>query len=240
MAAAREKITCRRKAILRCGNWESVAIMKASISQKTLRGAQFALLLALEAIVCFTPLGSLPAVGPVVATLGMIPVIITAIVMGTGAGTAMGAFAGLFSFLVWTFMPPNPLMAFVFTPAYSLGASRGNFWSLVICFVPRILVGTVAGLCFRLFTRLNWKKPLAYGVSGVLGSLVNTFLVLGGIYFFFGSSYASALGQNFGALPALIGLMILTNGIPEAILGGIAAYAIGYPIRRHVMRSSRF
>ncbi|HBT90992.1 MAG TPA: ECF transporter S component, partial [Ruminococcaceae bacterium] len=93
--------------------------MRVSVGKKTLRLAQFAMLLAIEAVVCFTPLGSLPAVGPLVATLGMVPVIITAIVMGTGAGSAMGAFAGLFSFLVWTFTPP-PLsapMAFVFTPA---------------------------------------------------------------------------------------------------------------------------
>lgn len=209
--------------------------MNASIRGKTLRLAQFAMMLAIEAVVCFTPLGSLPAIGPVVATLGMVPVILTAIVMGTGAGSLMGAFAGLFSFLVWTFMPPNPLIAFVFTPAYSLGASRGNFWSLIICFVPRILVGTVSGLCFRLFTRLKWKEPFSYGISGVIGSLINTLLVLGGIYVFFGSSYAAALGQNFGVLPAVIGAVILTNGIPEAVLGGITAYAVARPLRKHVL-----
>lgn len=208
--------------------------MRASINKKTLQIAQFSMLLAIEAIVCFTPLGSLPAVGPIVATLGMVPVILTAIIMGTRAGTAMGAFAGLFSFLVWSFYPPTPWAAFVFTPVYSFGGSRGNFWSLVICFVPRILVGTVTALSFHLFTRLNWKKPLAYGVSGILGSLANTLLVLGGIYAFFGSQYAAAMGQKIGVLPALIGLTILTSGIPEAVIGGAAAYGIGYPVCRHI------
>lgn len=207
--------------------------MMASISKKTVRLAQFAMLLAIEAVVCFTPLGSLPAIGPMVATLGMIPVIITAIVMGTGMGSLMGAFAGLFSFLVWTFMPPNPLFAFVYTPVYSIGNTHGSFWSLVICFVPRILVGTVTGLSLKLFTRLRWKNAAAYTVSGVLGSLTNTLLVLGGIALFFGGSYASALGQNLGALPAILGVMILTNGLPEAILGGLSAYAIGYPVKKH-------
>ena len=208
--------------------------MRTSISKSTIRLAQFSLLLALEAIVCFTPLGSLPAIGMMVATLAMIPVIIAAVVMGTGAGALMGFFAGLFSFLVWTFMPPNPALAFVFTPAYSIGASKGSFWSLVICFVPRILVGIVAGACLKLFTKFHMKNILAYSLSGILGSLMNTLLVLGGIYLFFGSSYASALGQNFGALPAILGVVILTNGLPEAFLGGISAYAIGYPIRKHL------
>jgi uncharacterized membrane protein len=211
--------------------------MKTPLKRKTVTLTQFAMLLAIEALVCFTPLGSLPAVGPIVATLGMIPVIITAILLGAGAGACMGAFAGLFSFLVWTFAPPNPLMAFVFTPFYMLGATHGNVWSLVICFVPRILVGVVAGACFKLFTRLNWKSGVVYGLSGVLGSLVNTLGVLGGIYVFFGHSYATVLGKGFDLLLGLIGLTILTNGIPEAIIGGVAAYAVCRPLRRYMKRN---
>lgn len=192
------------------------------------------MLLAIEAVVCFTPLGSLPAIGPIVATLGMVPIIITAILLGTGAGAAMGVFAGLFSFLVWTFMPPSPLIAFVFTPFYTLGTTRGNVWSLVICFVPRILVGVVTGACFNLFARLKWKSGLTYGLSGALGSLANTFGVLGGIYVFFGHSYATVLGKGFDVLLGLIGLTVLTSGIPEAIIGGVAAYAVGRPIQNHM------
>lgn len=212
--------------------------MKAAIGKKTLSLTQFAILLAIEALFCFTPLGSLPAVGPIVATLGMVPVILTAVVMGTGYGSAMGAFAGLFSFLVWSFAPPNPLTAFLFTPFYSLGQVRGNFWSLVICFVPRILVGVVAGACFRLFVRLKWPRAAAYGISGALGSLTNTVLVLGGTYAFFGPAYASVLGQSTDALFGLLALTVLTSGIPEAVVGAIAAYAAGYPIRRYLLRRS--
>jgi uncharacterized membrane protein len=210
--------------------------MKASVNKNTLFLAQFAMLLAIEAIVCFTPLGSLPAFGPIVATLGMVPVIITAVMLGTNAGAAMGFCTGLFSFCVWTFTPPSPI-AFVFTPFYTLGSVRGNFWSLVICFAPRILVGVVTGLCFSLFKKLKWKAVFAYSLSGVLGSLTNTLLVLGGIYIFFGRSYAAVIGQSFNVLLGLIGLTILTSGIPEAVIGGIAAYAICYPIKKHMGHS---
>lgn len=212
--------------------------MKASISKRTLALSQFSMLLAVEALVSFTPLGSLPAVGPIVATLGMVPVILTSIVMGTGAGTAMGAFAGLFSFLVWSFMPPNPLTAFVFTPFYSIGAAKGNFWSLAVCFIPRILVGAVTGASFRLFSRLRWKSAASYSVSGALGSLTNTVLVLGGIFLFFGPAYASVLGRSINALWGLIGLTVLTSGIPEAVIGAVAAFAVGYPIRRYLLHLS--
>jgi uncharacterized membrane protein len=196
------------------------------------------MLLAIEAVVCFTPLGSLPAIGPIVATLAMVPVIITAVLLGTGAGAAMGAFAGLFSLLVWTFTPPSPLVAFVFTPFYTLGTTQGNVWSLVICFVPRILVGVIAGACFELFSRMKWKSGIVYGLSGALGSLANTFGVLGGIYVFFGHNYATVLGKGFDLLLGLIGLTILTSGIPEAVIGGVAVYAICRPIRQRMQHDS--
>lgn len=204
-----------------------------SISEKTLFMARFAILLALEAITCFTPLGSIP-IGPgIVATLALVPVIVTAIVMGPKAGTAMGAFAGLFSLLVWTFTPPGPA-AFVFSPFHSPDGGMGSLWSLVIVFVPRILVGTVAGLIFRALDGRGSKKVLAYALAGLIGSLVNTFGVLGGIYLFFGESYAEAYGMAYELLLGAIGLTVVTNGIPEAIVATLVATIVCQPLRKMV------
>ena len=74
--------------------------------------AQFGILLALEAVVLH-PLGSLPAIGPVVATLSHIPVIITAVVLGTKAGALRDSFRAVQ--LIADVYPPNPAIAFVFT-----------------------------------------------------------------------------------------------------------------------------
>ncbi|MDR1532992.1 MAG: ECF transporter S component [Clostridiales bacterium] len=211
-------------------------------NKKTLFLVQFGILLAVEAIFCFTPLGSLPAVGPIVATLGMIPVIITALLLGTKAGAIMGAFAGLFSLLVWTFTPPSPLVAFVFTPFYTFGEFRGNFGSLLICFVPRILVGLVAGLMYTLLSKKlrradpppgrdrvpDTGRTLAYSLSAALGSLANTFGVMGGIWLFFRDQYASVAGS---AILLIIGSTILFSGIPEAIVSAIAAAAVCKPLK---------
>ncbi|WP_250228022.1 ECF transporter S component [Anaeropeptidivorans aminofermentans] len=196
---------------------------------KTLFLVQFSVLLAIEAIFCFTPLGSLPALGPIVATLAMVPVSITAVLLGTKAGTMMGAFAGLFSFLVWTFMPPMPLMAFIFTPFYSLGEFSGNFGSLLICFVPRILVGTVTGVSYKYFSEALHKKAVfSISISAALGSLANTFGVMGGIWLFFGDQYASIAGQT---MIYIIGITILTSGIPEAIVSAILSSAVCRPLK---------
>lgn len=215
--------------------------MSVNKKNRTLLLVQFSIILAIEAIVCFTPLGSLPALGPIVATLSHIPVIIAAIMLGTGAGMAMGFFFGLFSFIVWTFMPPLPI-AFVFTPFYSVGNASGNIWSLFICFVPRILIGLVAGTVYKVlskaFSRKTGKDVLIYGLSGIFGSLTNTFLVLGGIYLFFGESYAETAEIAYSLLLGVIGTTILTSGIPEAIIGAVAAYGVGRTLKRIQQRKA--
>ncbi|MCL1803104.1 MAG: ECF transporter S component [Eubacteriaceae bacterium] len=197
-------------------------------SRKTVFLVQFAALLALEAITCFTPLGSLP-IGPIVATLAHIPVIITAAALGTGAGTLMGFITGIFSLAIWTFMPPQPFLAFVFTPFYSLGEIRGGLPSLLISVVPRTLIGFATGVSLSAFKS---DKTLGYVASGIIGSCINTFLVLGGIYVFYGRPYAAAVGLEYSMLLGAIGTVIATNGIMEAALGGICCRYIGRPLKK--------
>ncbi|MDO4731657.1 MAG: ECF transporter S component [Clostridia bacterium] len=198
------------------------------LNKKTLNLTQFAILVAIEALFCFTPLGSLPALGPIVATLAMIPVVITAILMGPKFGTLMGAIAGLFSFLVWTFMPPSPLTAFIFTPFYSFGEFHGNFGSLLICFVPRILTGTFAALVYKATSKMS-NDPIRISLGAAAGSLTNTFLVMLGIWLFFGQQYSSLAGQS---MLLIIGSTVLTSGIPEAIVAAIAAVAVCKPVQK--------
>lgn len=204
---------------------------------RTLFLTQFSLLLAIEAIVCFTPLGSLP-IGPLVATLSHIPVIVTAITLGLGAGALMGFFFGLFSFIVWTFSTPNPLLAFLFTPVYA----PGNFWSIVICFLPRILIGAVTALVFGALQKLLEKHGkekldfLSYTVSALCGALTNTALVCGIGYFAFVKELGEAFGGDivknvFTFIIAFAGV----NGLLEIALAIVCAYVICKPIRTYVL-----
>lgn len=201
---------------------------------RLLNFTQFSILLALEAVVCFTPLGSLP-IGVIVATLGHIPVVVTAILLGTKSGTAMGFTCGLFSFLVWTFRPPNPAIAFLFTPFYSAGALQGSAWSLVICFIPRILLGTSAALLFRWFQKHHWHPIAQYALPAVLASMLHTFLVMGGMYAFFGRQL---LGESYtlNAAVAAIGSVVLSNGLLEWFLAGMVAYVACRPLHKYLLK----
>ncbi len=205
--------------------------------KKTLFLTQFSLLLAIEAIVCFTPLGSIP-IGPLVATLSHVPVIITAITLGTGAGTLMGFFFGLFSFIVNSFVSPNAF-SFMFTPIYIAGEIQGNAWSLAICFIPRILLGLFSGLVFNALHKIfDGKKrdTLSYMAAGAVGALTNTVLVLGGAYFLIGKKLAEAYGVAFEALFGIIMATVGTNSIMELVVAIIVAATVCPPVRKYFLK----
>ncbi|MBO5459924.1 MAG: ECF transporter S component [Lachnospira sp.] len=188
-----------------------------------------AMFTAIIIAMAFVPyLGYIP-LGFMNATIIHIPVIIGAVLLGPKKGAFLGAVFGLTSMINNTFNPN--LTSFVFSPFYSLGDMHGNAASLVICFVPRILVGVVAYYVYVGVSKLIKSKKngnaAALAVAGAAGSLTNTLLVMNGIYFLFGESYASAKGIAIDALYGVILGVIGTQGVPEAIVAAVLTAAIG-------------
>lgn len=198
---------------------------------------QFSVLLAIEIVFCFTPLGTLPALGPLSATLSHVPVIVTAIVMGSWWGSAMGFAFGACSFIYWTFVAPGAF-SFIYTPFVSIDGNGGNAASLLICFVPRILIGFVAGMLFSKLRKTKLGDKGSAVVGGLLGSLTNTLLVLGGIWVFFASEYTALVGSG-QAIYAILGLTVLTNGLPEAAIGAAVASLVALPVLKAVNKHYR-
>lgn len=175
-------------------------------------------LLAIEIIMAFTPLGFVP-LGFTKATTIHIPVVIGAIFLGPLAGTILGGAFGILSIIINTVSPA--LTSFVFSPFITIGGAQGNIWSLVIALVPRMLIGIVAYYSYKWVSKIDKTKVIAYATAGVVGSLTNTVLVMSGIYIFFGQQYAAAKEVTFEALFGVIMGIIGVNGIPEAIVAAI-------------------
>lgn len=178
--------------------------------------------IALEIMMTFVPyLGfiPLPFLG-INATTLHIPVIICAIVLGLKPGLIMGTTFGILSVIVNTFRPN--VTSFVFSPFYD----GGNFYSLIIAIVPRILIAVSAYFVFKLLLKIFKNESLAICISAICGSLTSTFLVMGGIYVFFGQAYALAKDTPYSELlPFIIGV-ISFNGVVEAIVAGIICLAV--------------
>lgn len=195
---------------------------------KTKGMTQVALFSALIILMAFTPfLGYIP-LGFTRATIIHIPVIIGALVLGPKKGAMLGFVFGLTSFINNT-MNPTPT-SFVFTPFYNLGEYSGGIGSLIICFIPRILVGVVPFYVYCLVKKMNKKKEVSFIgliLAGISGALTNTLLVMNLIFLFFREGYASANEIAANAVYGFILSVIGINGVPEAIVAGVLTLVIG-------------
>lgn len=190
----------------------------SNTSEKTKNMVITAMFIALIIVMSFVPgLGYIP-LGFMNATIIHIPVIIGAIVLGPKTGALLGFAFGLSS-MIHNTLSPN-LTSFVFSPFYSVGENSGNLWSVVISIVPRVMIGLVAYLVYSAVNK-SGKQNLALALAGLAGSMTNTILVMGGIYVFFGESYAAAKGLGYEALFGVIMGVVATNGIPEAIVAAL-------------------
>ena len=197
--------------------------------EKTRQMVQMALLGAIILVMAFTPfLGYIP-LGFTRATIIHIPVILGSLLLGPKKGAILGALFGVTSLINNTMNPT--VTSFVFTPFYSIGATHGNFWSLVICFVPRILVGIVPYYVYRLVQKWlkNRKKGqvLSLSLAGLIGSLTNTLLVMNFIYLFFNQSYAQANGVSVNTLYGFILTVIGINVVQDAIVAALLTVGLG-------------
>lgn len=195
---------------------------------QTLGLVQVALFAALIILMAFTPfLGYIP-LGFTRATIIHIPVIIGSLMLGPKKGAALGFIFGLTSFINNTINPTAT--SFVFSPFYELGEIHGGIGSLIICFIPRILVGVFPYYVFRGIRRISRKeagRTLALALAGISGALTNTLLVMNLIFVFFRDAYASANNVASEAVYGFILSIIGINGIPEAIVAGILTTLIG-------------
>lgn len=187
-----------------------------------------ALLTAIIFLLTFVPgIGYIP-INPVInVTIIHIPVIIGSVVLGAKKGAFLGFMFGLSSFIKNTFFSTSA-MSFVFNPLFhiSTGYYAGALYALIICFLPRILVGVVP---YFVYTALK-KKITEVGAlltAGVLGSMTNTILVMGFIGIFFKNEYAKMLGEKAAnGVFAFIGATICTNGIAEAVVAAILSATV--------------
>ena len=145
------------------------------------------------------------------------------------------------SFIINT-MNPTPT-SFVFTPFYSIAGVSGGWGSVIICFLPRILVGIIPYFVYKLIIRFSNEKTKKTGVSsiglvtaGVAGAMTNTLHVMNLIFLFFREAYASANNVAVSGVYTFILSIIGINGVPEAIVAGVLTLCIGRALLKKNVR----
>ena len=119
---------------------------------------------ALAIVLAFTPLGLIPVPNPTEAATSLhLPAIIAGILAGPIVGGLVGLVLAISS---W----------YLFSAAFMTFAGGNLLVALLAAFVPRILIGILAYYAYRPLRR---RPNLATGVAAVVGTLTNTFGVLG-------------------------------------------------------------
>lgn len=196
---------------------------------KTYKMAILALFIAIEIVLVFTPLGIIP-IGPIQITTMHIPVILAAILLGIKQGAILGLVFGLAS-TTYAIVFPSPASLF-FTPFYSIGQFSGNFFSLVIAIVPRVLLGVIAGNLYNLLNKTKISKSLSVIIASVLATILHTVMVMSLIYIFFGKQYSELFNVQLSGLMIFIWLTLATNGFYEALFAGF----LNWPIVRALQK----
>ncbi|MCL2409309.1 MAG: ECF transporter S component [Oscillospiraceae bacterium] len=180
----------------------------------TKKMVQLAVLVAIIAVMSFTPLGFLP-IGPVTITLMIIPVAVAAIVVGPAGGAIAGGVWGLCAFL---------RIIFGLSPFFAQFLNINPIFTVVLMLFPRILAGWISGLVYLAFRRFK-NKTLAAMAGSVAAPLCNTILFVGTWILLFGrtdlfiATYGDAV---WVAIVAIIGI----NAPIEAAFGLLTGTAI--------------
>ena len=177
---------------------------------------------AIMLLLSFSPLGMI-SFGLVTITLAHIPVIAASIVLGPHIGSLLGVFFGIISLIHSTIFPTA--LSFVFTPFINVpGSEYGSPLSIIICFLPRLLMGITPYYFYKLIHKNS--VTVSSEIAGAIGSLTNTILVLIFIYVFFASDYSAYMNTDKSIFLLSLLQISLINGVPELILCAILTSAI--------------
>ncbi len=205
-------------------------------SMDTRKLVTLALMTAIIILLANTPLGMIQL--PIIkATTVHIPVILGAIILGPLCGLFLGGVFGICSMISNTMAPT--LLSFAFSPFLAKDVP-GVFKAIWISVGCRMMIGLVSGLVWKLLNRKTggefWKLPL----TGFIGSMTNTVLVMGSIYILLASQYAEARQVAVDAVWGLILGTVTASGIPEAIAAAILVLAIGQALLISIRKRGGF
>ncbi|QTJ38334.1 ECF transporter S component [Dolosigranulum pigrum] len=190
--------------------------MKQTINTKRL--TMIAIATAILLIQNFVPfLGNLP-LPPLNPTIIHITVIVFTFLLGTRDGMIIGAIWGIIRMIRAFAMPASPLDPLIWT-------------NPMIAVLPRLLIGLTVGVTYQ-WLQKKWPSAHSLRISSFLGSLTNTVFVMLFIYVFFTEDIAYLMNIQMDNIVYGLLAIVVTSGIPEAIIAAIIAPIVVKPLKK--------
>ena len=189
---------------------------------KTRKLTQMALLTAIILLMAFTPLGYLRT-GVVEITFIMIPVVVGAILMGPCAGAILGGVFGLTSFI----------QCFGMSALGAMLLQVNWFFTFVVCFVPRVLMGWLAGLIFKALYKVDKTRLVSFAVASLSGAVLNTIFFVGSLGLLFYNTVLGMASESGISVLAFLLSFVTLNSVLECA----ACLIVGTAISKELYKS---
>ncbi|MFI3237973.1 MAG: ECF transporter S component [Lachnospiraceae bacterium] len=189
-------------------------------SNKTLKMAQMAILIAIILVMAFTPIGYLRT-GGLEISLITIPVAIGAMILGPAAGALFGGIFGITSFY----------QCFGLSPFGATLLGINPVATFLVCVPTRILMGFLTGWITKLILKLDKTNTVSYFVGGAIAALLNTLFFMSTLMLFFGNSdYIQSMNPEGLSVVLFVAMFVGINGLLEVpatcIAGGTVSKAL--------------
>lgn len=202
-------------------NNKEVSVMKSQEKIKSL--VLLGLMAAVLMVLAYTPLGYLN-IGPLAVTFNTIPVAIAAVALGPVGGAITGGVFGLTSFLQCFGGSALGTALFAVNPAFTV----------VQCFVPRILDGLLVGIIANVMRKHCRNSLVNSAVSGFCAAFFNTLFYMTSLIVLFGNSkpimgYRETLapGKNvFLFVCTFVGINAVAEWISSTLVTGAVGAAL--------------
>ena len=196
-------------------------------NEKTARLTVAGMLIALEIIMAFTPIGYLK-IGLLSITFMTVPVIIGAVTNGLWMGTVLGLTFGITSFVQCFGMDAFGTTLFQLNPA-------GTF---VTCVVTRTLMGFLCAQIYKWLSGTRAPVGVKVGVSAFSAPFLNTaFFMPCLILFFWNSEYIRSIAAGKSVM-AFILAMVGVNGLVEWVVCTAVGTAVSVPLLKALKKSN--
>lgn len=195
-------------------------------NEKTLRLTVAGMLIALEIIMAFTPVGYLK-IGLLSITFMTVPVIIGAVTNGLWMGTVLGLTFGVTSFVQCFGMDAFGTTLFGLNPA-------GTF---IMCICTRTLMGFLCALIYKGLSKTKAPVGVQLGISAFSAPFLNTaFFVPCLILFFWNTEYIQSIAAGANVLKFIVTL-VGVNGVVEWVVCTAVGAAIALGLNRALKRA---
>lgn len=180
-----------------------------------------AVLSALIILMSFTPIGYIRIV-PIglEITLLVIPVVIGAICLGPKGGLILGTLFGITSLLQ---------CVFGFSAFGATLLSINPVFTIILCIIPRALMGYLVGIIFNVLNNKFKNDILAHIIAAVSGALLNTIFFMSTLcIFFYNSEYIMSIRAGLGSTNVFMFVILFVgiNGVVEAAVNFIVGAAV--------------